>query len=196
MIRYLRGQVIEKAIEEQYFILDVKGVGYRVFVSKREILSGNTQGEIALHTHYAVKEDSIRLYGFLDKKDLQMFEMLIGVSKIGPKNALNILDAFSYEQILMAIQTEDYNKLTQANGIGAKTAQRIVLELKDKVKKIPLGPISAVASPQDGAKEAVLGLVALGFSEGEALEAVGEVSQEGLCGEDLIKEALKNLYKR
>lgn len=197
MIRYLRGLVIDKAIEEQFILLDVQGVGYRVFVSKQEIFGVQMGENVAVHTHYAVKEDSVRLYGFLEKEQLSLFELLISVSKIGPRNALNILDTFSNRALIQAIQTEDYKELSKANGIGLKTAQRIVLELKDKCKNMQGIQVSNVSVKSfDMNKEAVLGLSALGFTEAEAIQAMENISSENMTSEELIKEALKNLYRR
>ncbi len=200
MIASLRGAVAR--IDEEWAVIEVRGVGYQVYVHPRtaaQLLSAS--GEVSLHIHTVVREDSISLYGFLTEQELVFFRDLLTVERIGPKAALAILARAEWPSLVAAIVSEDHALLASVPGIGAKTAQRIVLELKGRVDQLA-GP--GVAAPVGGdgpqGERATAALVALGFPVGEARQAVGETlkSPAGSDGaqrtlEDVVKSALQRL---
>jgi Holliday junction DNA helicase RuvA len=195
MIRYLSGNVLYKNAEKRTIIIDVQGIGYRVFMPQQELYEIKEE-HIAIHTHYSVKEDDIKLYGFSSYDRLELFELLITVSKIGPKNGLNILDTFSSESLIKAIRTENSKYLTKAPGIGLKTAQRMVLELKDKISNINIEcEIANDSIVNNSYNEALEGLIALGFSEREVFDVLDNMDIDSLNSEAIVKKALKRLYK-
>ncbi len=187
MISYLSGTVSEKAA--RFVILDVGGVGYRVFVTE-DTLRRLKIGTVAkLKTHHAVREDSEDLFGFLETDDLKLFELLLGVPGIGPKTALNILNVATPETLRRSITSGETAYLTKISGIGRKTAEKIILELKEKLGASEEGP---------GLKEEVDALEALkslGYSHGEAREALKAVAREVTGTSERVKQALKLLGK-
>ena len=204
MIGFLRGELAEKG--DGYVIIDVGGVGFQVFVpaNSRAYLASDGS-EITVHTAMMVREDDISLYGFSRKGELEAFRKLITVSGVGAKAGLAIMSAFTLEELEQAIAFEDSKSLTRANGIGKKTAERIVLELKDKFRldgAEPLDPAAAAAAagaegaaPHGGGRrEAVEALMALGYSRAEAMSALATVKEDDLTSEEYIKKALKNLF--
>jgi Holliday junction DNA helicase RuvA len=188
MIGYLEGKVVD-ASDRRLTIL-VGGVGYLVNVTPdtSKILRG-VKKEIHLHTHLAVREDALDLYGFPTKDELEAFEMLIGVSGIGPRSALAILSIAPVETLRLAISSEDVSYLTKVSGIGKKTAEKIVLELKDKVS-----PVGSIASLK-GEAEAIEALRALGYSASEAREALKKFSGEEVTTSERVRRALSHLGK-
>lgn len=202
MIGFLRGELAEKG--DGYVMIDVGGVGFQVFVpaNSRAYLASDGS-EITVHTAMIVREDDISLYGFSRRGELEAFRKLITVSGVGAKAGIAIMSAFTLEELEQAIAFEDARSLTRANGIGKKTAERIVLELKDK---FGLGaaadPAAAAAvaagdaaeTQPGGRREAVEALMALGYSRGEAMSALASVKEEDLTSEEYIKKALKNLF--
>ena len=199
MIGFLRGILAEKG--DGYIVIDVNGVGYLVSVPANSAAYLNAEGEEALvHTSMIVREDEMSLYGFSGKGELDAFKKLIGVSGVGPKAALAILSALTLDQLKQAIVFEDAKALQRANGIGKKSAERIVLELKDKFTAaapdgsyLDAGAADVVAD-QGGRGEAISALVALGYSRGEAASALASVPDNDLTTEEYIKRALKNLF--
>lgn len=197
MYAYIQGILDE--IEGQHVIIDVKGVGYRILVPASILHRLPACGEmVKLYTYFHVREDIQELYGFLDKEEKQFFEKLITVSGIGPKVATGMLSAISANQLAVAIVTGDIKLLCTAPGVGKKTAQRIILELKDKIDKDSIAPQEGVAVQSNQWKnermEALEALQALGYPAADAERALA-----GLDGEDtseLIRLALKNLDKR
>ncbi len=199
MIGFIRGVLAEKG--NGYIIVDVNGVGYEIFVPANSgaYLSGEGS-EVMVYTAMMVKEDDVSLYGFTRKGELDAFKKLITVSGVGAKAALSILSAFTLEQLQQAIVFEDAKALTKAGGIGKKTSERIVLELKDKFSA-PGGAADmqtadggAVSDASDGRSEAVSALIALGYTRGEATSALASVRDADLSAEEYIKLALKNLF--
>lgn len=191
MISHLRGGIL--AVTDKYVLIDVSGVGYRVFCTSDLLteLSGKT--ETALHTYLAVREDALDLYGFSNEDDLGFFELLISVSGIGPKSALGILGIASTDALRRAIATGDTSYLTKVSGIGRKTAEKIVLELRDK--------LAAHASSEGkhslrAESDTVLALQALGYSAPEARDALKHVPSEITDTNARIKEALKILGQK
>jgi Holliday junction DNA helicase RuvA len=187
MIASLTGTV--QALHDSSLVLQVGGIGYKVAVLK-ELLSRTKAGtELALQTHLAVREDALDLYGFIHAEELKLFEQLLTVSGIGPKSALAILDIASVETLRSAIGTGNAAYLTNVSGIGKKTAEKIVLELKDKVGK------GASLPPLKGDEEALEAMRSLGYSAAEARDVLRMVPPEIEGGSARLKEALKLLGK-
>ncbi|MBL7045928.1 MAG: Holliday junction branch migration protein RuvA [Parcubacteria group bacterium] len=188
MIRRLTGKVIESGIS--FIVVETGGVGYMVFVTTDTALTLKKKKEEAtLHTHLAVRENSQDLYGFLRKDELIFFELLLSVSGIGPKSALSILSLASVEAISQAVLEGDTSYLTKVSGIGRKNAEKIVLELSDK-----LGVLESNSGTKfSGDVEALEALTSLGYSQSEARDALKEVSAEFVGTNERLKEALKLL---
>jgi Holliday junction DNA helicase RuvA len=199
MIASLTGRLKRKATD--YLIVDVVGVGYQVSVPLSSYSSLPEDGEeISLHIHTHLREDSLSLFGFLTEAEKNMFLLLMGVSGIGPKLALAVLSSLSVRDLSHAIQASDDSKLCSIPGIGKKTAARMVLELKDKVKHLaPSVSLqeATVVMAGDG-EDAVSALVNLGYKKPLAEEAVRKIRSDraGLPLETLIREALNVLQKR
>jgi holliday junction DNA helicase RuvA len=187
MISQLKGIITHK--ELLYVILDVSGVGYKVHVSP-ETSEGLSVGEDAhLWTHLAVRENALDLYGFIEKEGVDFFEMLISISGIGPKSAMSILSITSVQNLASAISSGDTAYLTKVSGIGKKNANKIVLELQDK-----LGVSDSVGSHQiKEESEAIEALKTLGYSTKEARDALKRVDPDLTTTQEKIKSALKNL---
>lgn len=200
MIRFIKGIVVD--IEENFLILENHGIGYRIFtpasVLERYVRVGE---EIKLHTYMNVREDAMLLYGFLTADDLRLFELLLGVSGVGPKVGLGILSVLSADDLRFAVLSDDAAAIAKAPGIGKKTAQKLILELKDKMsledafeKKLAHGQELPEITGTDETSEAVMALTALGYASTDALRAVRAVDgHETMDVEALLKAALKNL---
>ena len=194
MYAYISGKIADKA--NNYVVIDNGGMGYKIFMSPSVIEKLPDVGEFQkIHTYYYVREDVISLYGFLTNEELRMFELLIGVSGVGAKSANAILANITPSRFALAVITNDIKELTKLPGIGAKSAQRIILELKDKLKSeeaiAESGFELQIASSKDSnSSEAVAALQVLGYPVKEATKAVSSVNAEGLSVEDIIKKAL------
>ena len=198
MIRYIKGTVTGRF--EGGIILENHGIGYEISMpSSSSVYLAAPEEEITVYTYMAVREDAVNLYGFDKSESLEMFLLLITVSGVGSKAALSILSTLTVREIKKAILFEDSAMLTRAQGIGKKSASRILLELKDKIKESSLDLTSDEGTPASapaaaGAfEDAVAALVSLGYSKGEASDAVSAVRKENASAEDLIKGALKQL---
>lgn len=198
MISYLRGEVLE--LGENYLTVDVHQIGYEVFVPARVLDHIHLHQEVRLHTYLHVREDAMQLFGFTEKDELRMFKLLIGVNGIGPKVGLGILSNLSANDIRFAVLSDDIKTITSAPGIGKKTAQKLILELKDKVSleeafETGIGQQPLVEeTSQSGQSEAVQALTALGYSGAEALKAVKKVDiTSDMDVEEILKLALKFL---
>jgi Holliday junction DNA helicase RuvA len=187
MIARITGTILEK--EDRSVIIDVHHVGYRVFVTASILDTLHENSEVAFFTHHAIREDSQTLYGFIDKSDLALFELLIGISGIGPKTALGILSVSSAQNIRRAVSSGDTSHLTKVSGVGNKLAQKIVLELKGKFDAEEESDISL----RDEV-DALEALKALGFGHKEARDALKEIPGSTNTG-DRVKKALKLLGK-
>ena len=202
MIRFVRGELI--SVEEDRVIVDVGGLGYGIF------MSGSAMGklppigkEVKIHTYLNVKEDAMQLYGFLTKDDLRVFKLLIGVNGIGPKGGLAILSVLSPDDLRFAVMSNDVKAISSAPGIGKKTAEKIILELKDKLSiedalEHAVTKDSFVSETAEHynevVSEAVQALVALGYGNTEALKAVKQVEiKEGMGTNEVLKMALKHM---
>lgn len=203
MISYVRGELA--AVEEDKAVVDVGGVGYGVFMSGQALsLLPPVGNEVKIYTYLNVKEDAMHLFGFLTREDLEVFRLVIGVSGIGPKGGLNILSCLSPDELRFAVMSGDAKAISAAPGIGKKTAEKLILELKDKMKiedvlehaahgdEVP-GTVSETSESGMQA-EAVQALVALGYGSAESMRAVKKTSPDCVTVEDILKEALKYLF--
>lgn len=209
MFYYICGKLVR--LEPTFAVLDVGGVGYKLTVSGTTYdamppRSATEPPLVTLYTYLAVREDDIELFGFATQAELSSFKLLISVSGVGAKVAMAVLSSLTPEKFALAVCTDDRKTISRANGVGAKTAARIILELKDKMLKenggaIPDGAGSAATlSPSAPAgrgklNEAVEALVVLGYSRPEALAALKNVDTDKLELEAIIRAALKNLMK-
>lgn len=208
MIAYIKG-ILEMKMTG-YIVIDVGGIGYKVFMSETGIEKlGNIGEQVKVHTHYRVREDDISIYGFNTLEELKMFELLINVSGVGAKTALAMLATCEPSDFALAVISEDVKTLTTIPGIGAKSAQRIILELKDKLKKeqqidLIKGKMnnSAKSSKLQEAiendnriSEAIAALQVLGYNRKEIEKAFEKVDKNELTTEELIKKGLAILGK-
>ena len=197
MITYIIGEFTE--IEENTIIIEAYGVGYEVTVPASVVSMLPPLGStLKMYTYQNVKEDALDLYGFLTKDDLNIFKLLITVNGIGPKGALSILSSISPDDLRIAVVSDDVKRIQSAPGIGAKTAQKLIIELKDKLKleDVLYKSDTEVKDAQSGnvRDEAVEALCALGYSPSEALRAVKNIDiKDGMNSEDILKMALKKL---
>jgi holliday junction DNA helicase RuvA len=191
MISRLTGQIIH--IDPKYIVLDVNGVGYKVFITADLLSKTSSDTLVTLWTYLAIRENAMDLYGFPTLRDLNFFELLLTVSGIGPKTAIGILNGATVESIETAVQTGDTSHLVKVSGIGKKVAEKIVLELKDKVEKISHTPESRSAMKNN--YDALEALKSLGYSQNEARDALKEISKTVTNTSEKIKEALKILGK-
>ena len=197
MFAYIKGKLEIKA--NDYIVIDVMGIGYKIYMSPSAI---DTLGEIGqtikVHTHYHVREDNISLYGFKTLEELRMFELLITTSGIGAKSAITILSNITPSSFALAIISNDTSKLVKIPGIGTKTAARIVLELKDKLKQteqIEGEAIDIKNTIEDNSKveEAKSALQVLGYNSKEIMKVFEKIEISSLSVEEIIKNALKLL---
>ena len=198
MIHFVRGKLEETGTD--YVVLDNHGIGYLIYtpVSVLDELPeiGDT---VRMYTYMYVREDQMTLYGFLTRDDLQIFKMLIGVSGIGPKGALGVLSTISPNQFRIAVMSGDSKAISKAPGIGQKTAQKLIIELKDKMKLEDVfeeeeKASGSVSLDQNAQKEAMMALVSLGYSETEAFKALKKIdAAPDMNSEDLLKLALKQM---
>ncbi len=210
MFYYLKGALVH--LENSLAVIDVGGVGYRLTVSGTtyDAMPPNRSVKeppiVLLYTYMAVREDGIELFGFASETELASFKLLISVSGVGPKAAMSILTLLSPEKFALAVCTEDKKTIAKANGIGPKTAARIILELKDKLMKEHAGesfgeaPLTtnngaAPAGNRGKLQEATDALIVLGYSKNEALNVLKEISAEQMELEEIIRAALKKLMK-
>lgn len=196
MFHYIKGYYAESG--KDYVVIDNNGVGYKIYTSPSTISRmGSTGCSVKLYTYFHVREDIMALYGFLSDEELNMFELLISVSGVGPKAGLAILSALSPSKLGLAIMGGDTKSLMSAPGIGSKTAHRIILELKDKIDKDDIFDDGAgiVESTDSSAQESINALIALGYNQEEASYAVRNIDTAGKDTETIIKTALKNLMK-
>ena len=199
MIAYISGALVSAG--ENYIVIDNHGMGYRIFVSGKFLEHIPAYGtQIKIYTHMYIREDELTLYGFHSEEELSVFRILIGISGVGPKVAMAILTALTIQELQLAVISEDAKTISKANGVGAKGASRIILELKDKLKmEDMMNAAYAQSIVQDtqvlnAARDAILALVNLGYSNSEAALAVkkiGDTSQMDI--ESILKAALKKL---
>lgn len=199
MISYLHGELA--AVEKDKAIVEVSGIGYGVFMSGQALALLPPVGtKMKIYTYMNVREDAVQLFGFLTKDELEIFKLLITVNGIGPKGGLGILSKLSVDELRYSVLSGDVKAICKAPGIGKKTAEKLIIELKDKldiedVLNRAEGTASAqVSSATDEAHaEAVQALVALGYGNAESLRAVKAVALENPTAEDILREALKKM---
>ena len=201
MYAYIKGELAEKNID--YIVVEAGGIGYLIYVPAQSIDYLPDEGDqIKVYTYLYIREDAMVLYGFLTKDDLEIFKMLITVSGIGPKGGLGILSTLSADDLRFAILSGDSKTISKAPGIGAKTAQRVIIDLKDKMsleeafeKKLENNADGVQKTLNSSIKnDAVLALSALGYSSAESLKAVSKVDiTDDMDVEDVLKLALKNM---
>ena len=202
MIGYIIGEAVE--VEENKLVLEQNHIGYNIFVPSGVVNQVRSGEEIKIYTYLNVKEDALQLFGFLTRDDLDVFKLLLGVNGVGPKAALGILSALSADELRFAVLADDSTAISKAPGIGKKTAQKLILELKDKLsledaleqnfKNKSARGTAGAAILMDSANEAVQALVALGYSNSDALRAVRKIEDaDQMDVEDLLKAALKKL---
>jgi len=192
MISYLEGKILDK--NEKFFVVDVSGVGYRIFSHSGilEKIPENGQN-VKIWTHLYIREDAMDLYGFLNKEELEFFEILISISGIGPRSALGILEVASVSSLKQAIVSEDETFFTKVSGIGRKTAQRLILELKSKLAKTVVLEKGGSFKEMGDAFEA---LVALGYRQSDVRRVLNELPKDMKSAEAKVKEVLKRLGRR
>ena len=191
MIAYLEGKLAEK--KQTSLIVDVKGVGYLVnipFSSFEKLPEIGSAVKLFTHTH--VREDAFQLFGFATTPEKELFELLISVNGVGPKSALGILSSISVEDFQASILEENVDMLTKISGVGNKTAQRLIVELKEKIAKSFILPEKEKASPDHKSEEAILAMVSLGYNKYEARKIIDQVLEKDkkLSLEELLKKAL------
>jgi len=203
MIASLRGQITEKATA--HCVVETSGVGYRVSISSHTARVLPEPGEaVFLYTHQVVREDALQLFGFADLEERRLFELLITVSGVGPKVALAVLSGLKPAALARAIRDENLAQLVGIPGVGRKTAERLVVELRDKMELAVTAQSSPAAAPERGVlpkserfEDAVAALVRLGYSQAQAQDAVRKVagSEDDLSLEALVRQALARLSK-
>lgn len=202
MYSYMKGELVE--VLDDAIVLEVNQIGYHIHIPASIIDKiGGTGQRLKIYTYLHVKEDAMKLYGFLSRDDLKVFKLLLGVSGIGPKGALAILTVMTPDDLRFAVLGEDAKTISKAPGIGVKTAQRLILELKDKLDLQEAFEVKAAHTAEAAAggglfsgirSEAVQALAALGYSSTEALKAVDAVElTDGITVEELLKAALKQM---
>lgn len=193
MLAYIKG-ILEMKFDN-YIVIDVGGLGYKVFMSETAIEELGGIGDIVkVHTHYHVREDDISIYGFKTNEELKMFELLIGVSGIGAKSAINMLSNITPSSFALAIITNDTSKLVKIPGVGAKSAARIVLELKDKLKTVEAKEenkqIKEAIEDDNKLTESISALQVLGYNRKEIEKALEKIDKDKLSLEDIIRQGL------
>ena len=201
MISFVKGTVAD--IGENCLVVENGGIGYEIYMTGQDLGKARIGDEKKIHTFLYVREDILQLYGFFSKDDLGMFKLLIGVNGVGPKGALGILSGISADELRFAVLSDDVKTISKAPGIGKKTAQKMILELKDKLAKeqgsLPTGglemtPKAAAAGADDAVSEADSALVVLGYSQAEALQAMEGIQTDGaVTSEQLIRTCLKKM---
>ncbi len=197
MIAFVKGKVFEHG--EDYIIVDNMGIGYLIYMPSRDIEKIRKLDEVIVYTYHYVREDQQLLYGFYNKESLNLFKNLITVSGIGPKVGLSILSSVSPQDFILAVISGDEKTISKAQGVGKKSAQRIILELRDKFKKLnietPL-PLLNIGAEEENTKtqDVIEGLMALGYTKAESCKVLENIDKS-ISIEDMIKECLKLLMK-
>ena len=197
MISYIAGVVEE--IEKDKVVVDNNGIGYGIFASQSTLEQIGIGEQVKIYTYFSVREDAMQLYGFLSRQELQLFKLLIGVSGVGPKGGLAILSTCPGDSLSMAVLADDAKAISKAPGIGAKTAQKIIIELKDKIDIEDMIVGETISKPMTKASgvvgDAVEALTALGYSQTMAYQAIKSIENvDGMDVEEILKKALKNIF--
>lgn len=197
MIGFVEG--IIEYIDVNKIVVNNNGVGYNVFMPASQIDTLNVDETVRVFTYLNVREDAMQLFGFLTRDDLEVFKLLITVNGIGPKGGLAVLSTITTDDLRVAVISEDAKAISKAPGIGAKTAQKVIIELKDKLNLEdvlePKLDANFQVNDNNSMSEAVMALVALGYSQADAYRAVKSIDNiEELDVENVIKMALKKIY--
>lgn len=198
MIRYIKG-IIYHQMDSSIIVENSSGIGFNIMIPSGSSFYKLTDGEeVKVHTSMIVKEDDISLYGFSDREELELFELLITVSGIGAKGAMSIMSVLSPNALKLAIASGDSKSISKANGVGKKTAERIIIDLKDKLGSFDETELDAhiddkIFVNDDTRSEAKIALISLGYSQQEAENAISKIKDESLSIEDYIKLALKQM---
>lgn len=187
MISHLTGKILDKSL--RFCVLDVNGVGYKVFASDEVLQKLKIEEKVSFWTHTVVREDALDIYGFEEKDSLELFELLINISGIGPKTALGILNVASQQTLRRAVSAGDLAYLTKVSGIGRKLAEKIILELKEKLAVLD----EEIGGDLQGEVDVLEALKSLGYSERDARDALKKSSANGLSTNEKIKMALNAL---
>lgn len=199
MLAYIKGILTQTSNE--YAVIEAGGLGYKVFMPQTAIEKlGEIGNKVKVHTYYRVREDDISIYGFNTQEELRMFELLLSVSGVGAKTAVVIISTIEPSDFALAVISEDISKLVEIPGIGKKSAQRIVLELKDKLKKDAISvevdkKVTKKAEINADIEEAISALRVLGYNKKEIEKAFEKIDKQNLSLEDLIKKGLAVLSK-
>ena len=193
MYLYIKGSLEVKT--KGYIVVECNGIGYKIFMSDKSLNEiGNVGDTVKVYTHYHVREDEISLYGFRTDEELRMFELLLSVSGIGARSAITMLSNIEPSEFAFAVISDDVDRMTKIPGIGKKTAQRIILELKDKLKSEEIErnkeEIEKEIKEVEGLNEAISALQVLGYSRREIDSAFEKADLSGLSTEDIIKKGL------
>lgn len=200
MIGRLRGNLAEK--QPPHIIIDINGLGYEVEVPMTTLYRLPSVGEpVTLHTHLVVREDAHLLYGFAEKRERELFRELIRLNGVGPKLALALMSGLEVDELVRCVQAQDTSVLVKIPGVGKKTAERLLVELKDRFKAWETVPVMsglvmearAGAAATSAESDAVSALISLGYKPQEASRAVSAVKEDGLSSEDMIRRALKGM---
>lgn len=190
MIAKIKGKI--EFLKDSYVVVDVNGVGYKVYITLHTFGLVAGKENVELFTHTYVREDTLSLYGFLELEELEMFELLIGISGIGPKAALGILSIANPQTVRTAVLNDDASILTRVSGVGKKIAQRVILELKNKIEDMPQQEKAKVVGDSD----ALEALVAMGYSVTDARETLKLLPSEINDVGERVKMALKSLGRK
>ncbi len=197
MIGRLRGQLLEK--DPPHLLVDVHGVGYELDAPMSTVVDLPAPGgDVVLHTHLVVREDAQALYGFLSLTERNLFRSLIRISGVGPKLALALLSGMSADDLIRCVENQDAALLTRLPGIGKKTAERLVIELRDRVTDLQTrdgGGGGTANTPGDAHADAISGLVALGYKPAEASRLLRDLPDNGLASDELIRQALQKAVR-
>ncbi|HSH36428.1 Holliday junction branch migration protein RuvA [Schnuerera sp.] len=194
MYEYIIGRVAR--IKEDYVVVENNGIGYRIYTSKNSLVNLQIDEKTTMYIYYNLREDGVYLYGFTTEEELDMFNLLLLVSKVGPKVGLNVLSTLNPNQIKLAILRNDSHALCNAPGVGKKTASRIILELKDRIDKDDIVEEEVIIEDNDEADIAIHGIMSLGYSRGEVMKVMRKLDTTKMVTEDIIREALKLLSKQ
>ncbi len=202
MIGRISGHVLEK--HANTVLIDVNGVGYEVEMPLTDLCAlGQSGTQVVVHTHFVVREDAQLLYGFLSKVSREMFRLLIRINGVGPKMALAILSGMDVAELVVCFQSADAARLVRVPGVGKKTAERLIVEMQDRIAAFdevspaiaPNSPAGSPVTPASLAQEAEDALVALGYKPSEAAKVIKSVLSPGDTVEDVIRNALKGMVK-
>ena len=202
MISFIRGTVAD--LTENSAIIESNCIGFEINMTGNALAQLHIGQEVKLHTYFQVREDAMVLYGFFNKDDLQVFKLLLGVNGVGPKAALGVLAGITADELRFAVLSDDVKTLSKAPGIGKKTAQKLILELKDKLAKgqtisakgEAYGGSGVTVIPENKLSEASAALAVLGYSQGEINAALKGIDLDSMTLEQIIKAALKKMMKQ